>query len=68
VEVAAVLAQQGTAAVLVTHDRAEALTMGRRVAVMNAGRLVQIGPPGEVYGHPADAFVEGFLATTRWRA
>ncbi len=67
-EVAALLAQQGTAAVLVTHDRAEALTLGRRVAVMNAGRLVQIGPPDEVYGHPADAFVEGFLATTRWRA
>jgi ABC-type sulfate/molybdate transport systems ATPase subunit len=68
VEVAEVLAQQGTAAVLVTHDRAEALTLGHRVAVMNSGRVVQIGPPDEVYEHPADAFVEGFLATTRWRA
>jgi len=49
------------AAVLVTHERDEALGLGDRVAVMNDGRILQVGRPDEVYGHPADRFVAGFL-------
>ncbi len=47
--------------VLVTHDPVEALTLGQRLAVLHAGRLVQVGSPPEVYARPADRFVAGFL-------
>lgn len=47
--------------VLVTHDPVEALTLGQRLAVLNAGHLVQVGTPPEVYARPADRFVAGFL-------
>jgi osmoprotectant transport system ATP-binding protein len=42
---------------IVTHDVPEALKLGDRIAVMNAGRLLQIGPPAEILERPADAFV-----------
>ncbi|MDZ5077490.1 ABC transporter ATP-binding protein [Nesterenkonia sp. HG001] len=45
----------------VTHDQEEALTMADTVAVMNAGRIEQIGPPGELYDLPRTAFVANFL-------
>jgi multiple sugar transport system ATP-binding protein len=45
----------------VTHDQVEALSMGDRVAVMKAGRIVQVGGPLEVYDTPADRFVGGFI-------
>ena len=51
----------GATVIYVTHDQEEALTMSDRVAVMNAGRLVQLGPPRELYDRPADAFVADFL-------
>lgn len=38
----------------VTHDQAEALAMSDRLAVMNAGRIIQVGAPTEIYTHPAD--------------
>ena len=63
-DVVSALAAQGTAAVLVTHDRDEALMLGDRVAVMRQGRLLQVGRPEEVYEHPVDRFVAGFLAVT----
>jgi len=47
----------------VTHDQAEALTLGQRVAVLAGGRLEQVGPPDAVYEHPATRFVAGFLGT-----
>nr|WP_277925401.1 ABC transporter ATP-binding protein [Sediminivirga luteola] len=47
--------------VIVTHDRQEALAMADMVAVMRAGRLVQIGAPRELWARPADAFVADFL-------
>ena len=47
--------------VFVTHDQTEALTMSDRVAVMNKGRVEQIGTPAEIYHHPASAFVAGFI-------
>jgi iron(III) transport system ATP-binding protein len=45
----------------VTHDQTEALAMSERVAVMNAGRIVQIGPPAEIYAQPVDRFVADFI-------
>jgi multiple sugar transport system ATP-binding protein len=47
----------------VTHDQVEAMTMASRVAVMDRGRLQQVGRPQEVYDQPANAFVAGFLGT-----
>jgi len=58
-------AQTGATVVHVTHDQAEALTLGRRVAVLAAGRLEQVGPPDEVYARPATRFVAGFLGRRR---
>ncbi len=47
----------------VTHDQVEAMTMGERICIMREGRIVQVGPPLDVYRHPADTFVAGFLAS-----
>jgi multiple sugar transport system ATP-binding protein len=47
----------------VTHDQVEAMTMGDRIAIMNAGILQQIGTPDEIYDHPANLFVAGFIGT-----
>ena len=55
--------QLGRTIVHVTHDQVEAMTMGERICIMNAGRIVQVGPPMEVYRNPADTFVAGFLAS-----
>jgi ABC-type sugar transport system ATPase subunit len=55
--------QLGRTIVHVTHDQVEAMTMGERICIMKDGRVVQIGPPLEVYGNPADTFVAGFLAS-----
>ena len=51
----------GATMLYVTHDQVEALTMGKRVAVMHAGRLQQVGTPVEVYGQPANTFVARFV-------
>ena len=48
---------------LVTHDQAEALDVADRIAVLNKGRVEQVGSPTEVYDSPANAFVMGFLGT-----
>ena len=45
----------------VTHDQAEALAMSDRIAVMNAGRIVQVGAPAEIYAQPVDRFVADFI-------
>jgi iron(III) transport system ATP-binding protein len=55
------LRRRHAAAVLVTHDRGEALALGDRVAVMSAGRMLQIDRPDEVYERPTDRFVATFL-------
>jgi ABC-type sugar transport system ATPase subunit len=53
----------GTTTVYVTHDQVEAMTMGDRIAVMNDGRLEQVGTPEEVYDRPANRFVAGFIGS-----
>ena len=54
----------GITAIFVTHDQVEALTMCDRVAVMNAGRLEQLGTPQELYERPATPFVASFVGRT----
>jgi multiple sugar transport system ATP-binding protein len=49
--------------IYVTHDQVEAMGMGDRIAVMNAGKVRQLGKPEEVYSDPADTFVAGFLGS-----
>ncbi|MGA4670436.1 ABC transporter ATP-binding protein [Propionibacteriaceae bacterium Y1923] len=51
----------GTTMIFVTHDQDEALTMSDRVALLNGGKIEQIGTPEEIYRHPRTAFVADFL-------
>jgi multiple sugar transport system ATP-binding protein len=53
----------GTTTIYVTHDQAEAMTLGHRICIMDAGRVVQIGAPMQVYRNPATAFVARFLGS-----
>ena len=55
--------QLGTTTIYVTHDQTEAMTMGDRIAVMNEGQIQQIAPPLEIYHHPANIFVAGFIGS-----
>jgi len=55
--------ETGATIVYVTHDQAEALSLGERVAVLEAGRLRQVGAPDDVYERPADRFVAGFVGS-----
>jgi iron(III) transport system ATP-binding protein len=61
VDIARVLRESGTAAVLVTHDQQEALSMADQVAVLRDGRIAQFGDPRDVYLHPVDANMATFL-------
>ncbi|WP_460490550.1 ABC transporter ATP-binding protein, partial [Corynebacterium nasicanis] len=60
-EVREVLAARGATGVLVTHDQDEALSVADRVALLKAGRLVQVGTPTEVYSTPATAWAAEFV-------
>jgi multiple sugar transport system ATP-binding protein len=60
-ELKKIVRQIGTTTLYVTHDQAEAMSLGDRVAVMRAGRIAQLGPPIEVYDRPNERFVGGFL-------
>jgi len=51
----------GITAVYVTHDREEALTLADRIAVIDAGKIVQVGAPEDIFHHPESAFVAGFM-------
>jgi spermidine/putrescine ABC transporter ATP-binding subunit len=51
----------GITTILVTHDQGEAMTMADRIAVMNSGRIEQLGGPDEIYGRPATPFVAEFI-------
>jgi iron(III) transport system ATP-binding protein len=60
-EIRALQQRLGLTAVYVTHDQEEALAISDRVVVMNAGKIEQIGPPRELYCHPATRFVADFI-------
>jgi multiple sugar transport system ATP-binding protein len=53
----------GTTTVYVTHDQVEAMTLGDRIAVLEHGRLQQVGPPDELYAAPRNIFVAGFIGS-----
>jgi len=55
--------QLGTTTIYVTHDQTEAMTMGDRITVLNAGQIQQIGTPLELYHHPANRFVAEFIGS-----
>src|SRR5262249_39216169 len=64
VELKRVQTEVGITFVYVTHDQEEALTMSDRIAVMNGGRVEQLGTPEELYERPATPFVADFIGTT----
>jgi multiple sugar transport system ATP-binding protein len=55
--------QYRTTTLYVTHDQIEAMTLGDRIAVLNAGRLQQVGTPDELYRSPVNVFVAGFIGS-----
>ena len=55
--------QIDTTFIYVTHDQVEAMTLGDRIVVMSAGHIQQIGSPQEVFRHPKNTFVAGFIGT-----
>ncbi|KWZ74877.1 ABC transporter, ATP-binding protein [Winkia neuii] len=62
-EIAALQRDLGVTTVYVTHDQVEAMTMGHRVAVMKEGVLQQVATPTELYNHPVNTFVAGFIGS-----
>jgi multiple sugar transport system ATP-binding protein len=62
-EIARIQQRLETTTIYVTHDQTEALTLGDRIAVMRAGLLQQVGPPGELYRQPKNLFVAGFIGS-----
>ena len=62
-EIAQLQRSLGTTTIYVTHDQTEAMTLGSRVAVLNQGVLQQIASPQELYRHPANLFVAGFIGS-----
>jgi ABC-type Fe3+/spermidine/putrescine transport system ATPase subunit len=60
-EIRDLIDRMGITAVYVTHDQAEALALSDRVAVMNAGRIEQVGTPDEIYDYPQSRFVADFI-------
>ncbi|MFB9908111.1 ABC transporter ATP-binding protein [Allokutzneria oryzae] len=64
IELMRIQREVGTTFLYVTHDQEEALVLSHRVAVMNAGRLEQVGYPEDVYERPATRFVAGFIGTS----
>ena len=63
-EIRRIQRETGITTVFVTHDQSEAMAIADRIGVMNYGRLVQLGPPPEVYANPVDDFVGTFLGTS----
>ena len=62
-ELRALQQTSGTTTIYVTHDQQEAFALSDRVAVMNSGRIEQVGPVAEVYNRPASAFTAGFIGS-----
>jgi putative spermidine/putrescine transport system ATP-binding protein len=64
VELKSIQGEVGITFVYVTHDQDEALTMSDRIAVFNSGRIEQVSPPRELYEHPRNEFVAGFVGVS----
>jgi multiple sugar transport system ATP-binding protein len=64
-ELAALHGEIGGTMIYVTHDQVEAMTLADRIVVLRAGRIEQVGTPLEVYNHPANLFVAGFIGSPR---
>jgi multiple sugar transport system ATP-binding protein len=64
-EIGQLVRRLGVTALYVTHDHVEAMTLADRIAVLRAGRLLQLGTPREVYERPANSFVATFLGAPR---
>src|SRR5436305_6666760 len=62
-EISRLQQQLETTMIYVTHDQTEAMTLGDRIAVMRAGLLQQVGTPAELYAHPNNLFVAGFIGS-----
>jgi multiple sugar transport system ATP-binding protein len=62
-EISRIQQRLNTTTIYVTHDQTEAMTLGDRIAVMRAGVLQQVGPSSELYGHPKNLFVAGFIGS-----
>ncbi len=62
-EIARIQEELGVTTVYVTHDQVEAMTMGDRVMVLNAGKLQQVAPPEVLYNKPGNVFVAGFIGS-----
>ncbi|MGH8221467.1 MAG: ABC transporter ATP-binding protein, partial [Woeseiaceae bacterium] len=64
VEIRKLQKRLGISILFVTHDQVEAMALSQRIAVMNAGRIEQLGTPQEIYEHPASHFVQTFVGST----
>jgi ABC-type Fe3+/spermidine/putrescine transport system ATPase subunit len=63
-EIRALQKSLGITAIYVTHDQEEAMSVSDRIALMNAGRLEQVGVPVDIYRHPVSRFAAEFMGTT----
>ncbi len=66
IELKRLQSETGITFVFVTHDQEEALTMSDRVAVMNAGQILQVGSPREIYERPSERFVANFIGESNF--
>ena len=66
IELKRLQSETGITFVFVTHDQEEALTMSDRIAVMNKGKVLQIGAPRDIYDRPAERFVANFIGDTNF--
>jgi putrescine transport system ATP-binding protein len=62
-EVVNIIEQLGVTCVMVTHDQEEAMTMAHRIAIMDRGKIVQVGTPDEIYEQPVNRFTAAFVGT-----
>jgi len=65
-EIAQIHKQSGITTIYVTHDQTEAMVISDRIAVLDKGRIMQLGTPLEIYSKPANKFVAGFMGTTNF--
>jgi iron(III) transport system ATP-binding protein len=63
-EIRRICKSQGVTTIYVTHDQKEALSVADRIAVMNEGRIAQVGTPADLYHHPSSSFVAAFVGET----